>query len=100
VSTELAADRSAAWLIKIEGNLGFFRQEVLPLTKAQAGFCAARTMMNRQTGEGVAGSVWADRAALDAWLEVAETMRRQQAEDRGVNFGGVSKRDIVFADMP
>ena len=85
---------------KVEENLGFFRQEVLPLMKARAGFCAARTMMNRQTGEGVVGSVWADRAALDAWLEVAETTRRQQAEDRGVNFGEVSKRDIVFADMP
>lgn len=85
---------------KVDENLGFFREEVLPRMKAQAGFCSARTMMNRQTGEGLAGSVWADRAALDAWLEVAETTRRQQAEARGVNFGEVSKREIVFADMP
>lgn len=85
---------------KVDENLGFFRQEVLPRMRARAGFCAARTMMNRQTGEGLAGSVWADRAALDAWLEVAETTRRQQAEARGVNFGEVSKREIVFADMP
>ena len=84
--------------VKIEENLGFFRQEVLPLMKAQPGFCAARNMINRQTGEGVVGSVWADRAALDAWLEAAEA-RRQQATDRGVNFREVSKREIVFADM-
>jgi hypothetical protein len=85
---------------KVEENLGFFRQQVLPLMKAQAGFCAARTMMNRQTGGGVAGSVWADRASLDAWLDVAEATRRQQAEVRGVSFGEVSKREIVFAYMP
>ena len=85
---------------KIDENLGVFRRDVLPQIKANPGFCAVRAMMNRQTGEGLAGSVWADRAALDAWLEVAETTRRQQAEARGVNFGEVSKREIVFADMP
>jgi heme-degrading monooxygenase HmoA len=83
---------------KIEENLGFFRREVLPDIKAQPGFCAVRNMINRQTGEGMVGTVWADRAALDAAAEAAEA-RRQQAAGRGVSFGEQSKREIVFVDL-
>jgi hypothetical protein len=44
---------------KIEEILGFFRRDVLPRMKAQPGFCAVRNMINRQTGEGMVGTVWA-----------------------------------------
>jgi heme-degrading monooxygenase HmoA len=83
---------------KIEENLGFFRREVLPQIKANPGFCAVRNMINRQTGEGMVGTVWADRASIDAAAEAAEA-RRQQAEQRGVTFGEQSKREIVFVDL-
>jgi heme-degrading monooxygenase HmoA len=83
---------------KIEENLGFFRQEVLPQFKANPGFCAVRNMINRQTGEGMVGTVWADRASIDAAAEAAEA-RRQQAAQRGVTFGEQSKREIVFVDL-
>jgi len=83
---------------KIEENLGFFRREVLPQIKADPGFCAVRNMINRQTGEGMVGTVWADRASIDAAAEAAEA-RRQQAAQRGVTFGEQSKREIVFVDL-
>ena len=83
---------------KIEENLGFFRREVLPQIKANPGFCAVRNMINRQTGEGMVGTVWADRASMDAAAEAAEA-RRQQAAQRGVTFGDQSKREIVFVDL-
>ncbi len=83
---------------KIEENLGFFRREVLPQIKANPGFCAVRNMINRQTGEGMVGTVWADRASIDAAAEAAEA-RRQQAAQRGVTFGEQSKREIVFVDL-
>lgn len=83
---------------KIEENLGFFRREVLPEIKAQAGFCAVRNMINRQTGEGIVGTVWSDRSSMDAAAEAAEA-RRQRAAQRGVTFGEQGKREIVFADL-
>jgi heme-degrading monooxygenase HmoA len=83
---------------KIEENLGFFRREVLPQFKAQPGFCAVRNMINRQTGEGMVGTVWTDKASVDAAAAAAEA-RRPQAEQRGVTFGEQRKLEIVFADL-
>lgn len=83
----------------IEDNLDFFQREILPLAKASPGFCAVRNMINRQTGAGMTGTVWADRASMDAWAQAAEA-RREQAARRGVTFGEQSRREIVFADMP
>jgi heme-degrading monooxygenase HmoA len=83
---------------KVEENLGFFEREVLPRIKANPGFCAVRNMINRQTGEGMVGTIWADKASMDAAAEAGEA-RRQQAAQRGVTFGEQSKREIVFVDL-
>jgi heme-degrading monooxygenase HmoA len=82
---------------KVEENLDFFRREVLPQIKAGPGFRAVRQMVNRQTGEGMAGTVWADQAAMDAAAEAAEA-RRKQAAQRQVTFGEQSKRELVFVE--
>jgi quinol monooxygenase YgiN len=82
----------------IDDNLSFFRRQVMPEIKAQPGFCAVRNMMNRETGVGVSATVWADRAAMDAAAEAAET-RRHRAAQQGVTFGDQSKREIVFTDL-
>jgi heme-degrading monooxygenase HmoA len=83
---------------KIDENLDYFRREVVPQIKSSPGFCAVRNMINRQTGAGVVGTVWADEAAMDAAAAAAEA-RRQQAAQRGVTFGQQSRREIVFVDM-
>lgn len=83
---------------KIEENLGFFRREVLPLIKAGPGFRAVRQMINRQTGEGVVGTVWADKAAMEAAAAAADA-RRERAAQLGVTFGEQVRREIVFTEM-
>jgi heme-degrading monooxygenase HmoA len=83
---------------KIDENLDYFRREVVPQIKSGPGFCAVRNMINRQTGAGMVGTVWADEAALDAAAAAAEA-RRQQAAQRGVTFGQQSRREIVLVDM-
>jgi heme-degrading monooxygenase HmoA len=83
---------------KIDENLGVFRRDVLPEIKANPGFCAVRAMVNRQTGEGIVGTLWADKASMDAAAEAAEA-RRQRAAQQGVTFGEQTKREIIFADM-
>jgi hypothetical protein len=83
---------------RIEENLVFFRQDVLPQIMASPGFYAVRNMLSRQTGEGIVGTVWADMAAASAAAEAADA-RRPEAAQRGVIFGEQSKREIVFIDM-
>jgi heme-degrading monooxygenase HmoA len=83
---------------QIEENSEFFRREVLPLIKAGAGFRAVRQMINRQTGEGVVGTIWADRASMEAAAEAAEA-RRPVAAQRRVTFGEQFSREIVFTEL-
>jgi heme-degrading monooxygenase HmoA len=84
---------------KIDENVDFFKREVVPQIKASPGFRALRNMINRQTGEGMVGTVWTDNASMEAAAEAAEA-RRQQAAQQRVTFGEQSRREIVFADMP
>lgn len=82
---------------KIDDNVSFFKETVLPQMKASPGFLAVRNMINRSTGEGIVGTVWADAASMDAAAELAQ-QRQAQAAGR-VNFGEQSKREVLFVDF-
>ncbi|HET7309815.1 MAG TPA: hypothetical protein VFJ17_00655 [Mycobacteriales bacterium] len=79
---------------KIDENLAFFKETVLPQIKESPGFIGARNMINRSTGDGIVGTVWADAASMDAAAEAAK-QRQGQAEGR-VSFGEQSKREVLF----
>jgi heme-degrading monooxygenase HmoA len=83
---------------KVDGNLTFFKSDVVPRIVASDGFCALRHMINRQSGKGLVGIVWANKAAMAAGAEDAET-RRAEATARGVNFDDLSFREILFVDL-
>lgn len=83
---------------KIDGNFAFFKSDVLPRFKANAGFQSVRNMINRETGHGLVGTVWANQDAMKA--AAAEALgRRQEGIARGVSFGDVSYREILFSDL-
>ena len=98
VGSSLLLRRTSMDPAKIDENLDYFRREVLPAITSGSGFCLVRNMINRQTGAGMVGTVWADEAAMDAAAEAGEA-RRQQAAQHGVTFGEQSKREIVFVDL-
>jgi heme-degrading monooxygenase HmoA len=98
VGSALMVTRLSMEPAKIDENLGFFKSEVLPRITAAPGFRALRNMINRQSGEGVVGSAWADQDAMMAASEQAMA-RRPEGISRGVNFGETSYREIVFADL-
>jgi len=82
---------------KIDENVDFFRETVLPQIKASPGFVAVRNMINRSTGDGLVGTVWADAASMDA---AAEAARQRQGQAAGrVSFGDQSKREVLFVDL-
>lgn len=82
----------------IDANLEFFKSEVLPRIKANPGYLALRNMINRDSGEGLVGSVWKDQDAMKA-AGADALARRQPAIDRGVSFSDVSFRELVLVEL-
>ena len=82
---------------KIDGHLKFFCDEIAPTIAELPGFYALRNIVNRQTGEGVFGNVWRDKASLrnaEARLEGASKSEAKQ----GVALDPPSQRQIVLVD--
>lgn len=99
-SSVLMLRRLSMPVARIDGAVEFFRQVAVPELRAQAGFQAARQLIDRQTGRGQVGTVWADAAARETGDAAGEARRRRATADRGVTFGEVSRRDIRFIDSP
>jgi heme-degrading monooxygenase HmoA len=83
---------------RIDENLDFFKQAVLPDMKARPGFLALRQLIDRRTGEGRVGSVWSDEDSLRASLAQSE-QRRSMAKDRGIEFGEDRVLEVLFTGM-
>ncbi|HUY66076.1 MAG TPA: hypothetical protein VMV06_04610 [Acidimicrobiales bacterium] len=99
VGSPLMVTRISVEPTEIEENFEFFKSEVLPRIKSNPGFRSLRMMMNRQTGHGLVGVVWADKEAMETAAASAPS-RRQPSIDRGVKFHGDSYREIAFVDLP
>jgi heme-degrading monooxygenase HmoA len=80
---------------KVDENLEFFKQVIVPEFKSSTGFLALRNLMNRTTGEGRVGTIWADEASLQAQLAQTE-QRRARAAERGVQFGRDRLAEVLF----
>ena len=83
---------------KVDENTEFFKREILPQIKSADGCLGVRNLIDRTTGEGAVGSLWETDAALEAAAQAAEA-RMPIGEQRGITFGPLSKREIVFADL-
>src|SRR6266496_1847338 len=51
---------------KVDEHVVFFRTDVVPEFKATSGFVAVRNMIDRATGAGAVGTVWADEESMQA----------------------------------
>lgn len=80
---------------KVDENLQFFAQTVLPDIKATPGFLGIRQLINRQSGEGRVGTVWADDPSLEIAIQKAEE-RRALGVSRGVEFGDDQTLEVLF----
>lgn len=79
-------------------HLEYFESTVTPAMSSMPGFQEIRHLVNRDTGEGVVGVVWADEAALQAATRAGEE-RRRHAGERGVQFGDATVQEILYAAM-
>lgn len=82
----------------VDDNIEFFKSTVLPDIMSQPGFCALRNMVDRVSGRGATGTIFEDRAALDAF-DATQAERRARAETRGVTFDATFARELLYADL-
>ena len=82
---------------RFDENLAAFKSVVLPEIKASPGFQGVRQLIDRSTGHGSVGTVWIDDASLQA-ADAKLEPHRQAATERGVEFGDVMVREVLFAD--
>jgi hypothetical protein len=80
---------------KVDENLEFFKQTVLPDIKASPGFQSVRQLINRRSGEGQVATAWADQASLETAMQKAEE-RRPVGESRGIEFAQVQVLEVLF----
>jgi heme-degrading monooxygenase HmoA len=83
---------------RIDDNLAFFTENVVSDIKATPGFLGLRHLINRSTGEGRVGTLWADQSSLETALSKAE-QRRSTAADRGVAFGDETVLEVLYSAM-
>jgi heme-degrading monooxygenase HmoA len=83
---------------KVDEHLAFFVSDVVPGMKATPGFLAVRNMVNRSTGEGTVGTVWADEESMRA-SETTAQQRSQIASERGVQISEPSFRTILLSHL-
>jgi heme-degrading monooxygenase HmoA len=95
----LIATRLSMEPASIDENLRYFKSEVLPVIKAQPGFCALRNMMDRQTGRGLMGTVWETRKAMETYAEGLKE-RRAGAMERGIGFPETAYLEVLLVDTP
>ncbi|MBV9042061.1 MAG: hypothetical protein JOZ68_13730 [Acidimicrobiia bacterium] len=83
---------------KVDDNLSFFKSEVVPRIKANPGFRGLRNLLNREAGQSIVGTVWADTESMRSALAQGQ-QNRQAAIDRGISFGDVSEREVLLTDL-
>jgi len=83
---------------RVDEHVAFFKSTVAPEIKATPGFLAVRNMLDRSTGEGTVGTIWADEASMRA-AEAGDSERRERARARGVELGDPRYRTILLSDF-
>lgn len=83
---------------RINDNIEFFRSEIVPRMKATPGFRGVRNLIDRASGHGVVGTLWNDEESMKA-ADAAAELRRQEAASRGVEFGEMSTRVLLFSHL-
>jgi heme-degrading monooxygenase HmoA len=84
---------------RVEDNVAYFKSEVLPRMKEQPGFQTVRQLINRETGQGAVGTVWADQKSMLAWAEEAKVRREEAGKARGIKFSEPSFREVVLVEL-
>ena len=100
IGSGLYIRRARIELAKIDENLDSFQRGIIPQLKQQSGYRGLRQLINRQTGDSIVVTVWADEAATREKAAASAVVETVDFSDRGVTLGEQSLREVVFIDVP
>jgi hypothetical protein len=83
----------------VDRNQEYFQKEVLPQIRTSPGVLVIRNLINRETGQGMTGVVYADRGTMEAGVKMAEERQRANP-DMPVTIQSRSLREVALIDMP
>ena len=83
---------------RVDEHLEFYKSQVVPELKATPGFRAVRNMVDRATGEGAVGTIWADEASMRA-TEASTMERQKRAAERGIEITGPTYRVVLLSHL-
>ncbi|MBK5306891.1 MAG: hypothetical protein JJD92_09415 [Frankiaceae bacterium] len=98
IGSKLLVTRVSMDAAKVDEIIAEFGREVAPQITSAPGFQAYRQMVNRETGDAIVGTTWADADSRSKALAMAE--ERQRSGKMPVTIRERSERDIVFIDLP
>jgi heme-degrading monooxygenase HmoA len=84
---------------RIDAVVTFVREQALPVLKAQQGFRAALTVVNRTTGRMISTSVWDTAADREASESAIAPVRGQATAQAGAQPATVSQYEVLLADI-
>jgi len=79
--------------------LAFVRDQAVPALKAQQGFRAALSAVNRTTGRIISSSVWDTAANREASESAIAPLRSQATTLAGAPAPTVSRGEVLLADV-
>jgi heme-degrading monooxygenase HmoA len=82
---------------KLDENVEFFVQKLLPQIKGQPGFVGAAVLGDRASGRGMSVTYWADAEAMHA-SEAAASAGRAQTAERGVASLDIHRYELVVVE--
>jgi heme-degrading monooxygenase HmoA len=81
---------------RAEDNLSTMRMTILPRMEELPGFCSMSLLVNRETGRSAMAATYDSRAEMEQATDRALAIRRETAENMGVQITDVAEFDLVL----
>lgn len=84
---------------QLDTGLGIVRDDLLPWARESDGFCGAIGLVNRESGEAVLLTLWADEETRAKSAEAAERLSSIAALASGAERGAVENLDVGLIEI-
>ena len=82
-----------------ESGLRMVREDLLPWARESDGYCGAIGVVNRETGEALLLTFWADEESREKSADAAERLSAIAALASGAERGGAEHLDVAIFDV-
>jgi len=99
--TSAAAFRLVRFIVgpdRVDDLAGRFKQDVLPRLQDLSGFCGAAMFIDRESGTGSVGTLFADRSALVASRAPQSDARREAVRQTGIRVMCLEEFEVVLLE--